>query len=216
MKSAALLLSLCTIATAQPPAAPPSPPPAPPAAQIPAAPPMDKKTIAAMMEQRGGPAEEHKLLEPLVGEFNVEIRMSMMPGQPPLIARALGRARWIFGDRFIQAETRPADDEELKISSLSTFGFDKRSKKFFWIGIDSSDTYSVFSEGDYDKDTKTFTLLGENEEPGLGKVPFKTVIQIVNDDERLFQVWFLFNGAPGTDADGWFKVMEAAYARAKP
>lgn len=211
MRSAVLLFAVCAVATAQPPAAPPGPPPP----QVPAMPPMDRKSIAAMMEKHGGPAEEHKLLEPLVGDFNVEFRMSMMPGQPPLIARAKGTAKWILGGRFVQAETGPAEGEELKMASQSTFGFDKRSKKFFWIAIDSSDTYSVFAEGDYDKDSRTFTLLGENEEPGMGKVPFKTIIRLVSDDERLFQVWFQFKGAPGADAEGWFKVMEASYTRVK-
>lgn len=192
---------------------PDSPPPAAaPAAQAPA---MDKKAMSAAIEQRGGPVEQHKNLEPLVGDFNIEIRMSVAPGQPSLIAHAKGTGRWILGKRFVQTETEPAPGEDLKVYSQSTFGFDKRSGKYFWFGIDSTDTYSVFAEGDYDEATRTFTLKGENEEPGVGTLPFKTILKLVSDEERLMQVWFQYKGAPGADEDGWFKVVEMSYKRAQ-
>lgn len=170
--------------------------------------PIDKKMIAAAMATQGLPVDEHKVLESMVGDFDVELRISMMPGQPPMVAHAKASGKWILGNRFIQYSTLPAEGEDLKMESLSTFGYDKRTKKYFWIGIDSTDTYAVFAQGDYDKATQTLTLLGENLEPGQGMVPFKVIIK-PEGENRSFQLWFQIKGAPGADADAWFKVVES-------
>lgn len=172
-----------------------------------------KKDIAAMLEKRGGPVEQHKALEPLVGEFDAEFRMNAGPGAPPMTAAGTASAKWILGKRFVQVSTAPAQGEDLKIESQATFGYDKRTSKYFWWGIDSTDTYSVWAEGTYDDKTKTFTLLGTNEEPGVGKLPFKTVIQIKDEKTNTVQIWFQMKGAPGADAEGWFMVVENVYTR---
>lgn len=177
--------------------------------------PIDKKMIAAAMATQGLPADEHKVLESMIGDFDVELRISMMPSQPPVIVHNKSSGQWILGNRFVQYATRPADGEEIKMESLSTFGYDKRTKKYFWIGIDSSDTYAVFAEGDYDKATQTLTLLGENLEPGQGKVPFQVIMKPEADGKRSFQIWFQIKGAPGANAEGWFKVVESISTPAK-
>jgi len=177
------------------------------------APAMDKKTLATMLAQKGAPGEEHKALEALSGSFDAEISFSF--GGPPITSKTTVTSDWVLGKRFIQAESRSTPDEELKMESISYFGFDKRSKKYFWWGIDSTDTYSVFAEGGYDEATRTFTLHGENEEPGMGKVPFKTVIKVESPDKNSTQILFQMKGAPGADADGWFKVMEMTQTRKK-
>jgi hypothetical protein len=169
---------------------------------------MSKKEMGAMMEKASAPAAEHALLEVLVGESDTETRMSMMPGVPPLVMKGTGKGEWILSKRFVQVRHEAAPDEELKSEAMSVFGYDTRKKKFFWWGIDTLGTYSVFAEGDYDKETKTFTLLGENLEPGMGMVPFKTVIKVGDESKRTTEIWFKMAGAPGADKDGWFRIME--------
>lgn len=176
---------------------------------------MDKKSIAAMLAQKGQPVEEHKILDALVGESDVETRLMLGPGMPPLVVKSTMKSEWVLGKRFICAKSAPAADEELKIESISYWGYDKRSKKYFWLGIDSMDTYSVFAQGDYDKEKKTLTVVGENEEEGMGKVPFKNVLDLSKDDSRTMTLWMQFKGAPGADADGWFKVVEMIITKKK-
>lgn len=188
----------------------PSAPPAPPA---PARGP-DKKQIAAMMAMHGKPGKEHELLASMVGEFEGTLSMSMGPGMPPITAKTRMHGQWVLGQRFVQVTSTPAPGEELPMESISYFGFDRRANKgqgaYTWTGFDNTDTYSVHAEGAYDEATRTFTLLGENEEPGMGKVPFKTVIAVGEGGSSTMSIWFKMGGgagAPGADKDGWFKVV---------
>ncbi|MBL8962580.1 MAG: DUF1579 family protein [Phycisphaeraceae bacterium] len=174
---------------------------------------LDKKTITAMFDQVGGPVAEHANLEPLVGDSDMEVRITMMPGTPPMIARAVGQARWVLGGRFIELRSTPAPGEELGISSIGYMGYDKRQGKYFWWAIDSTDTYSVFAQGNYDPDSRTFTLLGENQEPGIGMVPFKIIIRQDNDTRGTTQVWFKRLDAPNADAEGWAMMVEMISTR---
>lgn len=184
--------------------------------------PTDKKAIAAMLAAKGAPAEEHKILEALVGDFDVDGKMGGGPAGPPLSFKTRTTSTWVLGNRFVHAVSRPAEGEELPIESISYFGFDKRTKKYFWWGIDSTDTYSVFAEGEYDPATKTMTLFGENLEPGIGKMKYKTVIKIESNDAYSIAIVFqapeaMRAQAPAGsfDADGWFTVVEMNAKRRK-
>jgi hypothetical protein len=182
-----------------------------------------KKEIAAALAQSGKPAPEHKNLAPLVGEFDFEVRMNVAPGAPPIVAKGTNKAEWVLGERFVASVTEPAADEELKVGSISYFGYDKRTKKYFWFGIDSTDTYSVFAEGDYDPATRTFTLYGENLEEQLGgKARFKNVLTLNDDGSRTMKIMFQAPEAvrgqmpPGmADKDGWFLAAEMVATRKK-
>jgi hypothetical protein len=180
-----------------------------------ATPPIDKKMIMSILSQRGGPVDQHKLLDAFVGARAVKIEMPMGPGAPSIAADATSEGKWVLGNRFIQIHTTPAEGEELKIESITYLGFDKRTEKYFWIGIDSTDTYSVFAEGTYDEKTKALTLFGENFEPERGgKVKFKTIFTLTGADVHSMQIMFQADdemkkmAPPGAlDADGWFKVV---------
>ncbi len=202
--SAAALTLFVAAASAQ------QPPPAPGAGMP------SKKEIAASLAQQGKPGPEHKNLAPLVGEFDFEVRMNVAPGVPPIVAKGSNKADWVLGERFVASVTEPAADEELKVGSISYFGYDKRTKKYFWFGMDSTDTYSVYAEGDYDAATRTFTLYGENLEEQLGgKAKFKNVLTINDDGGRTMKIMVQAPEAvrgqmpPGmADKDGWFSVAE--------
>lgn len=171
-----------------------------------------KKQFVEMMRSKGQPTEAHKLLEQAVGEFDSEFRM-FVPGMPPLVAKGTMAGRSVLGGRFVEVTSHAAEDEVMKIESISYFGFDGRKGKYYWWGIDSTDTYSVFAEGDYDPATKSISMYGENEEPGLGKVPFKAVLSVGDPARSTMEIWFQMQGAPGADADGWFRMVEIVKTR---
>jgi len=176
-----------------------------------------KKQIAAMMAAKGQPTADHKLLEPLIGERDMTISMNMGPGMPPLTAHAKARGEWVLGDRFVHLSTEPAEGEELQISSIGYIGFDTRTKKYFWWGIDSTDTYSVFAEGVYDDVTKSLVLLGENLEPEMGgKAKFRTIFNLDPASDARMSIAFAIpdemrgqmpEGA--IDAEGFMTIMSS-------
>ncbi len=165
-----------------------------------------KKQMMDMLAMKGQPTEAHKRLEDMIGTFDVEISFSMGPQAPAIVLHAKQTGRWILGKRFVQVTTAPAPGEEAPMESLSIYGFDARSQDYFWFGIDSTDTYSVFAQGKFDEASKAFTLHGTNEEPGVGKVPFKHVLHPPEGDRSVSEIWFQMKGVPGADAEGWFKV----------
>src|SRR4030095_14531183 len=58
---------------------------------------MMKKAEAACTP---GPA--HKALEPLGGDWNVEVKMWMAPDAPPSITKDTAKSTWTLKDRFVQ------------------------------------------------------------------------------------------------------------------
>jgi hypothetical protein len=176
---------------------------------------VSKKDMLAMIENGSAPAAEHALLEPFVGTSDLTVKMNLAPGVPPLSIKSVTTGEWVLGKRFVQMKTVAAPDEELKTESMSYMGYDTRTKKFFLWGIDTLGTYSIFAEGGYDKESKAFTLLGENEEPGMGKLPFRFTMK-AGEGSVTTNLHFQMKGAPGADPEGWFQVMESVATRRKP
>ncbi len=176
---------------------------------------LDKKALIDMIRHAGGPVVEHKLLEPMIGTFDCEVRLTPAPGTPPIVARCESSARWILDNRFIELTGHPQQGEELPLESMQIFGYDKRSRQFFCWAIDSTDTYGLLCEGDYDSDSKTLTLLGEAQDAGLVRQRIKQVIHFDTADQQTSQVWIHVGNAPGADADGWFRSVEIIAKRKK-
>jgi len=169
-----------------------------------------KKDLGMMMEQMHGPAEEHKALEPLIGKSKLKSSLNVGPGVPPIVGHYEGSAEWILGKRFVQVRTVPAPGEEFKAESLSIYGYDTRVKKYFWIGIDTMGTYSVTAFGDYNAAKKQFTLMGENEEPGMGKIPFRNVITVKDDGTLESMIDFKMQGT-----EDWMNVATMKWSKVK-
>jgi len=176
-----------------------------------------KRQAIAMMGVKGQPTENHKLLDPFTGEFDVDTRLFMGPGLPPIEARSITKAAWVLGGRFVEAHATPGKGEEFPMSSIGYLGFDTRTKKYFWWGIDSTDTYSVFAEGGYDAETRTFTLYGENLEPTLGGMTkFKAVFKVLARDGYKLAIKFRVPkemAAGDVDAEGYATILELTAKR---
>lgn len=161
--------------------------------------------ISKRLEEQSATAEEHKLLEALVGTFKAESRMfaDPDPAAPPLTSHGTSKAEWILGKRFVKVETSVGKDaakKEIATDSLTIYGFDTRTRKYTVLGLDTQGTYSVSAEGDYDKDSKELRLLGSVTEGGQ-KIKFKWNIKLADKGHT---TTVLIN----VDADTWLKVAE--------
>jgi hypothetical protein len=58
---------------------------------------MMKKAEAAC-----APGAAHQALEPLVGEWNVEVKTWMTPNAPPTISTGAAKSTWTLKGRFVQ------------------------------------------------------------------------------------------------------------------
>ena len=136
-----------------------------------------KKQFAAAAEKASAPTEQHKRLAAFVGEFDQAVEVRMDPGEP-MKNHVLATGEWIMGGRYVRIAARTAPEEELKGERLTIYGYDTRIGKYTVWTIDTATTFAVSAAGDFDPDTKTFTLEGERYGRGAEKVLFRWVLRL--------------------------------------
>lgn len=124
-----------------------------------------REAIIEMMSGAGKPAEEHKVLEQLVGTFDVKGTLTLAPGLEISWASD-GRGESILGGRFVQLDIATKPGDKPVVASKTIFGFDTRRAEYTMWGIDTFGTYSVSASGAYDAATKTLTLTGTDKDGG--------------------------------------------------
>jgi hypothetical protein len=154
------------------------------------------------------PGEAHQRLAKQEGTWKVSGKF-FMPGAPPMQFTGTQDAKMIFGGRFLHIEGKTEGAQPMmKGESLTVLGYDNRTRKHTLWGIDTFGTYSISAAGDWDEATNSITYVGENEEPGMGKVPFKFVVKHSDENHYTLELSMQFPGM------GWTKIMEASYERA--
>ena len=136
-----------------------------------------KQQFAELAKKMAAPTEQHKRLAAFVGDFDQAVEVRMGPGEP-MKSRCVSTGTTLMGGCYVKIESRSAPDEELKGERLTIYGYDTQINKFTMWTIDSGNTYASSATGDYDPDTKTFTLEGEQYGRGASKVPFRWVVRL--------------------------------------
>jgi hypothetical protein len=178
----------------------------------------DMQKMMTQMMELGKPGENHKLLADLVGNWTYTIKMWMNPDPNAKPEESKGTAvrKSMFEGRFFVMDVTgkmemPQPDGKKKqmiFKGMGIDGYDNVKKKFVSSWIDNMGTGIMFSEGEYDPATKTFTYTSEYEAiPGM-KQKIREVIKIVDKDHHTFE-WYEDRG--GNEV----KTMEIAYTRKK-
>jgi hypothetical protein len=147
--AAVLLLSACAGAQAQP----------SPQAGLPAA------TRLAM------PGPEHAWLEPLAGEWKVEMLVFPGPGAQPIVSRDLKATRtWALGGRYLHEELRGtfAGSPSARDAVL---GYNRLDGRFELVTTDTFEPGQMIYLGRGDETAQRFSLYGESTEAGMGAEP---------------------------------------------
>jgi Protein of unknown function (DUF1579) len=162
---------------------------------------MMKKAEAACTP---GPA--HQALEPLVGEWDAEVKTRMDPGAPSTISKGPAKSPWALNGRFVQQEF----SGEFMGSPLRdrTYGLRQRSAKYRSVWIDDMSTTIVTSEGDAEGVGKVITLGGDYACAMTGEQHNTTtqIYRILSRDKHVFE---MHDAARGANS----KVMEITYIR---
>src|SRR5262245_51308147 len=112
---------------------------------------MMKKAEAACTP---GPA--HQALDPLVGDWNAEVKMWMTPGEPPTLSKGTSKNTWTLKGRFVQAEFN-GDFMGKPFHGIGFTGYDNVRQKYRSVWIDDMSTTMVTSEGDAEDGGKVLT-----------------------------------------------------------
>ena len=199
MKTLLALLLLSLSSTTQQPAPKPTP-----------------EQIKAMLAEMG-PGPEHRVLASLEGKWTLDATFNMGgPQATPMTARGTAANRLILGGRFLMSEAvmdNPAGPAmgEPKVEMVSIYGFDRRTKEYTTIGLDTMGTYWVTAAGVMKPD-KTIVMAGETLDDHAGSKEIRKydmVLKVIDADTYLTQVVFKLTNMPD------LKIVEVVHRRVK-
>src|SRR5262249_106169 len=107
------------------------------------------------------PGPQHKLLEPLVGNWNYRVKLWMDPSKPPMESTGTCERKWIMGNRYLE-ENIKGDEKERPFAGLGFTGYDNGLKKYVSAWMDNMGTGIMTSTGSVDATGKVFTYHSEN------------------------------------------------------
>jgi hypothetical protein len=153
------------------------------------------------------PGEGHKLLEPMIGSWNVQSTMWEKPGEPPQKGAGFAEASWVLGGRFVKEEFQ-GDFGGMKFQGLGYTGYDNYKKKYIGSWMDTMGTMMMTSIGTVDPSGKVFTSTSHMDDIMTGKpMTVRMVTRIVDNNKRVMEMF-------GPDPSGKeFKMMEIVYLR---
>ena len=168
----------------------------------------DPKTEEMMkkMEAAGRPGAAHQALEPLVGNWNAEVKTWMAPDAPPTITKATAKSTWAMNGRFVQQEFN-GEFMGKPFRGLSFTGYDNTKKQYKSVWIDDMNTAMHTFEGKAE-DGKVIALEGKYDCPMTGEKDktSKEVYRIISRDKHIFEMHDPSKGANS-------KTMEITYTR---
>ena len=152
------------------------------------------------------PGPAHKALEPLVGDWNAEVKMWMAPDAPPTITKGTAKSTWALKGRFVQQEFS-GEFMGKPFRGISFTGYDNVRQKYRSVWIDDMSTTMVTSEGDADSGGKVITFGGNYACAMTGEKNKETkqIYRIVSRDKHVFEMY--------DPAQGDAKTMEITYTR---
>ena len=158
------------------------------------------------MEAAGTPGAAHKALEPLVGEWDAEVKM-LMPDAPTSSTKGTSKSTWVLGNRFVKQEFN-GEFMGKPFHGLGFTGYDNTSKKYTSVWMDDINTAMVTAEGEGKDGNKVITLEGSYDCPMTGEKnkPSRQVYRIVSRDKIIFEMH-----DPSLGANS--KTMEITYTR---
>jgi hypothetical protein len=167
----------------------------------------DKGNPFAELEKAVQPGPEHKVLEPLVGDWTFTAKLWMEPGKPPAESKGKASRQWIMGGRYVH-ENVEGDMFGMPFKGLGITGFDKVQGKYTGAWVDNFGTGISQSWGTADKAGKVLTFQREDYDPlSKQKMKGRDVIHILDADKHTMEMYKV--GPDGKE----MKVMELVFTR---
>ena len=169
--------------------------------------PADQKAMMDAMMKAMMPGEPHKLLENMVGTFDVKVTAWMMPGDPPMNSTGTSVNTWIMGGRFVE-EKFTGQFMGQPFTGIGYLGYDNIKKTYWSSWMDNMSTGAMMSTGSTSDNGKTWKFTATMPDPMTGKdTPIEEHVNVTDKDHYSFDMW-----APGPDGK-MMKTMAIAYSR---
>jgi hypothetical protein len=154
------------------------------------------------------PQAEHHWLQKFVGEWVSEGKMTMAPGEEPVVFRGTESVRSV-GELWIIGEARGEMPGGGEMVAITTIGYDPRKGRYVGSFIASAGAEMLLYEGTLDEAQQTLSL--DTEAPAMdgsgGRAQYRDVMKFESDDRRV-----LTSHVMGKDGE-YHQFMEALYRR---
>jgi hypothetical protein len=163
----------------------------------------EQQEMMRKMEEAGRPGPGHKALEPLVGNWNAEVKCWHDPAGQATVSRGRAQVKWTLNGRFLEEEFQ-GEMMGKPFRGCSLMGFDNTKQTFNTVWVSDMQTAMFCSEGRGESGNKVITLEGKANCPATGRkdVVMKTVFRLLSQDKHIFEMY-----------DGNNKTMEITYTR---
>ena len=172
----------------------------------------EKAKMAAVYAELAKPGAEHKQLETLAGNWDMEVKYWMQPDKPPMTVKGACQNRMVLGGRFLVSEAKSGEGGPMALENLIIIGFDRRHKKYTTVALDSMGTYWVAASGPYDESRKAIVMYGEDVDPILRHTQrYDMVTRIINPNQYVMEIIFKDSAHTGGGKDR--KLVEVTHTR---
>lgn len=168
----------------------------------------DRASEMEIWKEYSTPGENHKVLDPFVGNWDYTVKWWSAPNAEPEISKGTGEVKWIMGGRFLE-QTAVGTSKGQPFEGMGITGYDNAKEEYVSIWIDNMGTGVMASSGKYDASTKTFEEKGKFTQPKMGETPFRGVTKIIDTDNFVYELY--------TKDKDWqeYKALEIDYTRKK-
>jgi hypothetical protein len=133
------------------------------------------------------PSNVHNLLAEYVGDFKMEISMSMGEGKEPSIVTLESEHAMLLGNRFLEMK-QTGTMMGMDYQSILTMGFNNTDKKFALTTITNMGTGTLSLFGEWDEKSQSATLFGELTNPvSKNTITVKQIVSFVDKDTILIE-----------------------------
>ena len=179
-------------------------------AEEPAAMPADKDAAMKMMMERGSPNENHKVFEPLAGNWTYTGQFWMMPDSAPETMTGTSTNALIYGGRFLKEDVTGASANMPAFEGTGYLGYDNIRNEYQSTWMDNMMTGIMITSGHYDAAAKSITQEGTFSCPMTGETNrwVRSIWTVADNDHNVYESY-------SRTPDGKeFKSMELRYTRA--
>jgi len=170
--------------------------------------PQNPGDVLKAIAETGKSSAEHQKLQPLVGDWNLTLKMWTDPSQPPAELNGTVQRKWIMGGRFVQ-ETVKGEFDGKPFEGMGLWGYDAAQKKFTTVRACSLCGTVTTSLSDFDAAGAKFACATEDACPLTGEtVKGRDEVVIESDDKIVMNVFKTIGGRE-------VKVMEIVSTRKK-
>jgi len=145
-------------------------PPAPPKEEFKGADPREHSPadMNRRMMESIAPNRFHKRLERFLGDWDVELRIWMMPGAEPMVSKGSAQWTWLYPGKWIQGDS-DVSMMGMQVRSRTVMGYDNFKRKYVSSVVNSLETALRSFEGNFGKDENSLYLYGSVDEYMTGE-----------------------------------------------